>query len=177
MADWHAAGVPLVILTHGEHGAAASTPLGLASVGAPPVAVVDTVGAGDAFMSGHWPTCTERGPLSATPWWTWTLQPDRAPETACLVARTRVRGLGQSRLAVASSARSLRVLRERSRWAWPTSWSALERWRRLAKGTCLASPGRQVPGRARSPRTLSTSSALTLPCLYPWMASISATKP
>ena len=52
VADWHAAGIPLVVVTHGEDGASASTPLGSASVEAPSVAVVDTVGAGDAFMSG-----------------------------------------------------------------------------------------------------------------------------
>ena len=42
----------LVVVTHGEEGASASTPLAAASVAAPSVAVVDTVGAGDAFMSG-----------------------------------------------------------------------------------------------------------------------------
>jgi fructokinase len=52
VAGWHAAGVPLVIVTHGEEGASASTPVAAASVAAPSVAVVDTVGAGDAFMSG-----------------------------------------------------------------------------------------------------------------------------
>jgi fructokinase len=52
VADWHAAGVPLVLLTRGENGAAASTPFASADVKAPQVPVVDTVGAGDAFMSG-----------------------------------------------------------------------------------------------------------------------------
>jgi fructokinase len=52
VADWHAAGVLLVVVTHGEKGANASTPLAAVSVAAPSVAVVDTVGAGDAFMSG-----------------------------------------------------------------------------------------------------------------------------
>ncbi|HEX3205797.1 MAG TPA: carbohydrate kinase, partial [Propionibacteriaceae bacterium] len=52
VAAWHAAGIPLVLVTRGEQGATASTPLGSASVEAPRVAVVDTVGAGDAFMSG-----------------------------------------------------------------------------------------------------------------------------
>jgi fructokinase len=52
VAAWHAAGIPLVIVTHGEDGASASTPLAAARVAAPSVAVVDTVGAGDAFMSG-----------------------------------------------------------------------------------------------------------------------------
>ena len=52
VAGWHAAGIPLILVTHGEHGAVASTPLGSVSVEAPRVAVGDTVGAGDAFMSG-----------------------------------------------------------------------------------------------------------------------------
>src|SRR4029450_8857371 len=52
VADWHAAGVPLVVVTHGEQGASASTPVGAVHVAATPVVVVDTVGAGDAFMSG-----------------------------------------------------------------------------------------------------------------------------
>jgi pantothenate kinase len=52
VAGWHAAGVLLVIVTHGEEGASASTPVAAASVATPSVAVVDTVGAGDAFMSG-----------------------------------------------------------------------------------------------------------------------------
>jgi fructokinase len=52
VADWHAAGVCLVVVTHGEEGASASTPTASASVAAPQVAVVDTVGAGDAFTSG-----------------------------------------------------------------------------------------------------------------------------
>jgi fructokinase len=52
VAAWHAAGIPLVIITHGEHGATASTPSGSATAKAPAVVVVDTVGAGDAFMAG-----------------------------------------------------------------------------------------------------------------------------
>jgi fructokinase len=52
VANWHAAGIPLVVVTHGEQGASASTSLGAAHVAATSVAVVDTVGAGDAFMSG-----------------------------------------------------------------------------------------------------------------------------
>jgi fructokinase len=52
VGDWHAAGVPVVVVTHGEDGASASTPSVTVSVTAPSVAVVDTVGAGDAFMSG-----------------------------------------------------------------------------------------------------------------------------
>jgi fructokinase len=64
VAGWHAGGIPLVLLTHGEHGAVASTPLGSASVEAPRVAVVDTVGAGDAFMSGALAHLHERRMLS-----------------------------------------------------------------------------------------------------------------
>jgi fructokinase len=52
LAGWHAAGVALVVVTHGQKGAAASTSLASASATAPKVSVVDTVGAGDAFMSG-----------------------------------------------------------------------------------------------------------------------------
>jgi fructokinase len=52
VAEWHAAGVCLVVVTHGGEGASASTPLASVSAAAPRVAVVDTVGAGDAFMSG-----------------------------------------------------------------------------------------------------------------------------
>jgi fructokinase len=61
---WHAAGVPLVVVTHGEHGAVASTRLGSAIVEAPKVAVVDTVGAGDAFMSGALAHLYQRGLLN-----------------------------------------------------------------------------------------------------------------
>jgi fructokinase len=52
IAGWLAAGVSLVVVTHGGDGARASTPSASASVAAPRVAVVDTVGAGDAFMAG-----------------------------------------------------------------------------------------------------------------------------
>jgi pantothenate kinase len=51
-------------VTHGEHGAVASTPQGSATAEAPSVAVVDTVGAGDAFMSGALAHLYERGLLS-----------------------------------------------------------------------------------------------------------------
>jgi fructokinase len=64
VADWHAAGVPLVLVTQGENGAAASTPSASATVEAPHVAVVDTVGAGDAFMSGALAHLHERRLLS-----------------------------------------------------------------------------------------------------------------
>jgi fructokinase len=64
LAGWHAAGIPLILVTHGEHGAVASTPRGSVGVEAPQVAVVDTVGAGDAFMSGALAHLHERHLLS-----------------------------------------------------------------------------------------------------------------
>ena len=63
-ADWHAAGVPLVLVTQGENGAVASTPFTSVAVRAPQVPVVDTVGAGDAFMSGALAHLHERRLLS-----------------------------------------------------------------------------------------------------------------
>jgi fructokinase len=64
VAAWHAAGIPLVLVTHGEHGASARTPWASVSATAPRVAVVDTVGAGDAFMSGALAHLHERGLLN-----------------------------------------------------------------------------------------------------------------
>ena len=87
MRVWHTAGIPLVVVTHGEHGAVASTPLGSVAVEAPKVAVVDTVGAGDAFMSGALTHLYERGFLSRE-----ALRSLSAPQleemlqTACLAA-------------------------------------------------------------------------------------------
>ncbi|MHC3817286.1 carbohydrate kinase family protein [Streptomyces sp. DT9] len=49
---WLTAGPALVLVTRGGDGALAVLPGGRVSVGAPPVDVADTVGAGDAFMSG-----------------------------------------------------------------------------------------------------------------------------
>ncbi|MFB7862334.1 carbohydrate kinase [Streptomyces sp. NPDC056069] len=49
---WHAAGVPLVVITRGERGAVASLNGERAAVPAPPTEVVDTVGAGDSFTAG-----------------------------------------------------------------------------------------------------------------------------
>lgn len=62
-AAWHAAGVSLVLLTQGDQGAQAATYSDLVSVTAPKVAVVDTVGAGDAFMSGALAHLHHRGHL------------------------------------------------------------------------------------------------------------------
>ncbi|MER5204777.1 carbohydrate kinase [Streptomyces sp. NPDC002825] len=49
---WHAAGVPLVVITRGERGAVASLNGERISVPTPPADVVDTVGAGDSFTAG-----------------------------------------------------------------------------------------------------------------------------
>ncbi|MFL6044468.1 MAG: nucleoside/nucleotide kinase family protein [Propionibacteriaceae bacterium] len=64
VAAWQAAGIPLVLVTHGERGATASSTLASVSSPAPRVAVVDTVGAGDAFMSGVLAHLHERGLLN-----------------------------------------------------------------------------------------------------------------
>ncbi|MFY9921708.1 MAG: carbohydrate kinase [Mycobacterium sp.] len=49
---WLGLGPAIVAVTMGEHGALAVCADGVARVAAPPVDVVDTVGAGDAFMTG-----------------------------------------------------------------------------------------------------------------------------
>jgi fructokinase len=49
---WLMRGAALVVLTRGEGGADALTREGLVHVDSPPTTVVDTVGAGDSFMSG-----------------------------------------------------------------------------------------------------------------------------
>ncbi|MEU5220411.1 carbohydrate kinase [Streptomyces sp. NPDC020807] len=49
---WHAAGVRLVVITLGGNGALASLDGMRVTVTAPPVTVVDTVGAGDSFTAG-----------------------------------------------------------------------------------------------------------------------------
>jgi fructokinase len=64
VAGWLAAGVSLVVVTHGADGARASTPSGSASVAAPRAAVVDTVGAGDAFTAGALAHLHQRGVLA-----------------------------------------------------------------------------------------------------------------
>jgi len=49
---WQAAGPAVVVVTRGNRGALAASRAGVVEVAAPDVTVVDTVGAGDAFMSG-----------------------------------------------------------------------------------------------------------------------------
>jgi fructokinase len=50
-ASWHAAGVPLVIVTRGADGAVAFADAGEVAVPGVPATVADTVGAGDSFMA------------------------------------------------------------------------------------------------------------------------------
>lgn len=45
-------GVAWAVLTRGAEGAVAAGPDGVVAVGSPPVALVDTIGAGDTFMAG-----------------------------------------------------------------------------------------------------------------------------
>jgi fructokinase len=52
VADWLAASVSLVLVTHGAAGARAATASASVRVPAPETRVVDTVGAGDAFTAG-----------------------------------------------------------------------------------------------------------------------------
>lgn len=52
MARWLALGPTLVVVTHGGDGADALTTSGLVRVSALPAEVIDTIGAGDSFMSG-----------------------------------------------------------------------------------------------------------------------------
>lgn len=61
--EWLGSGVRLVMVSHGGSGARASTSVASARVAAPDVVVVDTVGAGDAFMSGTLRHLHDRGLL------------------------------------------------------------------------------------------------------------------
>lgn len=63
-ARWRAAGVQLVVLTRGGEGAWAWSAAGHVSVPPVPVAVVDTVGAGDTFQAAMLAALAERGQLS-----------------------------------------------------------------------------------------------------------------
>jgi fructokinase len=60
---WHAAGVPLVLVTLGGEGVLASLRGTRLTIPAPPTQVVDTVGAGDAFTAGLLHSLRERGRL------------------------------------------------------------------------------------------------------------------
>ncbi|MFD1150921.1 carbohydrate kinase family protein [Saccharothrix hoggarensis] len=52
VAEWHDQGPTLVVVTRGAEGVYASGPAGHVDLPAVPVAITDTVGAGDAFMAG-----------------------------------------------------------------------------------------------------------------------------
>lgn len=62
---WLASGPAIVVVTMGARGARAFCPAGEARVAARPVAVVDTVGAGDAFMVGLLDALWGKGLLGA----------------------------------------------------------------------------------------------------------------
>ena len=62
---WLALGPAIVVVTMGEHGSLAFCAAGEARVAARPVQVVDTIGAGDAFMVGLLDALWELGLLSA----------------------------------------------------------------------------------------------------------------
>ena len=64
-ARWLALGPSAVVVTRGADGATAYTAAGARSRPAPPVRVVDTVGAGDAFMSGLLDALARRDLLAA----------------------------------------------------------------------------------------------------------------
>ena len=61
---WLALGPAIVVVTMGQHGSLALCAAGEARVAARPVQVVDTIGAGDAFMVGLLDTLWELGLLS-----------------------------------------------------------------------------------------------------------------
>lgn len=64
---WHAAGVPLVVITRGERGAVASLNGVRTAVPTPSTAVVDTVGAGDSFTAGFLHHLGAKGLLGGRP--------------------------------------------------------------------------------------------------------------
>lgn len=61
---WRAAGPALVVVTRGDEGAHAHGPDGVVDLPGTPVDVADTVGAGDAFMSGLLCALSEAGALT-----------------------------------------------------------------------------------------------------------------
>jgi fructokinase len=63
-ADWLRAGMALVVVTHGARGASAWTATHQVEIEAAPVAVVDTVGAGDSFQAALLAALAERGLLT-----------------------------------------------------------------------------------------------------------------
>lgn len=63
-AEWLTAGVSLVVVTHGSHGAVGYTASDTVGVRATPVDVVDTVGAGDTFQAALLCWLSEAGLMS-----------------------------------------------------------------------------------------------------------------
>ncbi|MFI7588573.1 carbohydrate kinase [Spongisporangium articulatum] len=61
--QWRTDGPALVVVTRGGRGASGVLSSGVVEVGAPPITVADTVGAGDAFMSGLLDALAQRGLL------------------------------------------------------------------------------------------------------------------
>ena len=176
VAAWHAAGIPLVIVTHGEHGAAASTPLGSVGVEAPRVAVVDTVGAGDAFMSGALAHLHERRLLSRDGLRSLDVAGlTELLEAACLVAADTCTRAG----AEPPRRRDLEMRPQTAPREVTLGLADLvERARALAipgQRHLLASLEPPALENRRSPRRLSTSWAPTSQRWFRWMVSISAT--
>ncbi len=62
--DWRGRGPALVVVTRGAHGVYALGPAGPVELSSEPITVVDTVGAGDAFMSGLLAALTGAGRLT-----------------------------------------------------------------------------------------------------------------
>ena len=104
---WLALGPTLVVVTRGADGVYAVGPAGEYAATAPPVEVVDTVGAGDAFTAGLLAALHRRGPVTAA-----GLR-DPGPRRARRRARVRPTGgradlyPGRRRPALAAPARPL----------------------------------------------------------------------
>ena len=64
-ARWHSAGVAVVVVTRGEHGAFGWCAAGAVEIPAVTVKVQDTVGAGDSFQAAMLAWFAEQGLLSA----------------------------------------------------------------------------------------------------------------
>ncbi len=66
VAEWHEQGPAVVVVTRGAEGVHASGPTGHVDLPAVPVDIVDTVGAGDAFMAGLLAAFDRNGLLTRT---------------------------------------------------------------------------------------------------------------
>ena len=166
--------------------ATASTPFGSASVEAPRVAVVDTVGAGDAFTSGALAHLHERGLLSRTACGHWMslASPScwRLPVSSLLIP---VRGPGQSRRAAASwapararSARGHAELRgsRRARSSAGNARPAALAWHHRGTG-CREEQGRARACRRARPRSGRARSYGWLPSQQPDLDRVGTPRP